>query len=182
MQGISNKAAHTYQFIAFGQKKDTLQVAMASPDDYQAKEAVRFIAAQQGLTADIYYASPESITKAQHQYGDGDVGQALKDFGQEIKQVVGVPKEGNKLHDALAKAPVTKIVAVIIRHAIDGLASDIHIEPSLKQVRVRYRIAGELHTTLLLPIEVQSSLASRIKILANLQVARSGLPQEGASR
>jgi len=79
----------------------------------------------------------------------------------------------------LAEAPVNKMVAVIMRHAIDGAASDIHIEPGAKHLRVRYRIDGQLHTSLLLPASSISALASRLKILANMPVSASNLPQTG---
>jgi hypothetical protein len=113
MEGISAKAADTYQFVAFGIQRGRLQVAMAAPEDFQAQEAVRFIASQRGLKPDIYCASPDAIKRAIA--GDaGDARQALKDFGQEFKRAGDLPRESDKLRSALAKAPITKIVAVII--------------------------------------------------------------------
>jgi type IV pilus assembly protein PilB len=178
MQGISSQAAITYQFVPFAIKEKKLQVAMASPDDYQAQEAVRFIAMQRGLTPDIYCASPDAIARTIQQPA-GDIRQALKDFGREFKLAGDIPPESGRLRDALVKAPVTKIVAVIIRHAIEGTASDIHIEPSSKQVRVRYRIGEQLHTTLLLPAEMMTAIVSRVKVLAGLPINPTGVPQEG---
>jgi type IV pilus assembly protein PilB len=178
MQGVSPQAARTYQFIAFAIEENRLRVAMASPENYQAQEAVRFIAAEQHLTPDIYCASPEAIAKA-FQKPATDIKQALKDFGREFKQAAAMPHENERLRAALAKAPVTKIVAVIIRHAIEGLASDIHIEPGAKEIRVRYRISGQLHTSLLFPAETMTAIASRIKVLAGLPVNAKAGPQEG---
>jgi len=179
MEGISDQAARAYQFVAFGQKDDKLLVALASPEDWQSREAIRFIAAQRRRKIEVYCASPEAIARSLHGAPEDTVRQALQEFGREFRQAKTYPPTGTKLADALVKAPVTKVVAVIMRHAIDGLASDIHIEPGTSQVRVRYRIDGRLHTTLLLPAEVQTGLALRIKSLAGLSVAQSDLPQEG---
>src|SRR4029077_5863514 len=79
----------------------------------------------------------------------------------------------------IEEAPIIKIVEVILSNAIEANASDIHIEPSEKDVRVRYRIDGILHTSLMLPKSVQPSIVTRIKILSNLKIDESRLPQDG---
>src|SRR3989338_1281805 len=76
-------------------------------------------------------------------------------------------------------APVTKIVAVIIRHATEGNASDIHIENTGDRVKVRFRVDGILHTSLFLPIAVYSAVVARIKILANMKLDEKRKPQDG---
>jgi len=179
MRGISERAATTYQFIAFGQRGGQLQIAMASPDNHQALEAVRFIAKKSSLTPEIYCASPENIESALRVPAQEDIKQTLLDFGREVRRAEDIPKDKGKLHQVLVKAPVNKIVAVIIRLAIEGLASDVHIEPGDKEFRVRYRISDKLHTTLLLPMNLLPPITARIKILANIHVASSNLPQEG---
>ncbi len=179
MRGISERAATAYQFIAFRQRGSQLQIAMASPDNHQALEAVRFIAKKSSLTPEIYCASPENIEAALRVPAQENIKQTLLDFGREVRRAEDMPKNKDKLHQVLVKAPVNKIVAVIIRLAIEGLASNIHIEPGDKEFRVRYRINDKLHTTLLLPLNLLSSVTARIKILANIRVALSNLPQEG---
>lgn len=182
MRDISRKAAATYRFIAFDQKDTNLLVAMESPDDFQALEAIKFIAKRKGLTPQIYIASGESIT---HALGGADaveaeIGGALKDFSKELKEAAGVDKGSNtSIERIVEEAPVTKVVAVMIRHAIEGHSSDIHIEPTEKDVRVRYRIDGKLHTSLVLPLKVHAAIISRIKILSNLKIDESRLPQDG---
>ncbi len=79
----------------------------------------------------------------------------------------------------IEEAPIIKIVDVILSNAIEGNASDIHVEPSEKDVRVRYRIDGILHTSLMLPKSIHSAIVSRIKILSNLKIDESRLPQDG---
>ncbi len=76
-------------------------------------------------------------------------------------------------------APVTKIVATILRYAIEGLASDIHVEPMSDKVRVRFRIDGDLHTSLILPVSVHSQVVARIKILSNMKLDERRKPQDG---
>lgn len=179
MHDVSPRAATTYRFIPFSQKKNKLLVAMDSPDDYQAMEAVRFIAKKNNLTPEIYCASSEGITRALSLSAQPNVEQALREFGKEFDKVKAVPKDKTKLKKALEEAPVNKIVAVIVRHAVEGLASDIHIEPNSQELRVRYRINGRLHTTLLLPIKAHPAIVSRIKILSNIHLIKSSIPQEG---
>jgi type IV pilus assembly protein PilB len=76
-------------------------------------------------------------------------------------------------------APVTKIVSTIIRYAIDGHSSDIHIEPTPTKTRVRFRMDGDLHTSLELPVKVHEAVVARIKILAKLRLDEKRKPQDG---
>jgi type II secretory ATPase GspE/PulE/Tfp pilus assembly ATPase PilB-like protein len=76
-------------------------------------------------------------------------------------------------------APVTKVVATILRYAIDGNASDIHIEPNDKKVTVRFRVDGVLQTSLELPKNVQLAVAARIKILSSMRLDERRKPQDG---
>lgn len=180
---VSRKAITTYRFIPFSIRGKSLLVAMDSPHDFQAQEAVKFIARRKGLKPEIYLASSDAIDKA---LGGGaaarvEIGGALAEFSKELEAVGSATKgkESKEIETVTEEAPVTKVVAVIIRHAIEGKASDIHIEPSEKGLRVRYRIDGALHTTLTLPIKVQAAIVSRIKILSNLKIDEQRLPQDG---
>ncbi len=182
MHDISRKAAATYRFVAFDKKGTTLLVAMESPDDFQAAEAVKFIAKRKGLTPQIYLASSDAIDQALGGAGavEAEIGGALKEFSQELKEAGDVEKSpGASIERIVEEAPVTKVVAVMIRHAIEGHSSDIHVEPTEKEVRIRYRIDGKLHTSLVLPLKVHAAIISRIKILSNLKIDESRLPQDG---
>jgi type IV pilus assembly protein PilB len=77
------------------------------------------------------------------------------------------------------EAPISKIVDVILTNAIDSGASDIHVEPTEKDLRIRYRLDGILHETLSLPHTVMGAIVSKVKILANLKIDESRLPQDG---
>jgi type IV pilus assembly protein PilB len=108
------------------------------------------------------------------------VGEALKNI--QIKEDI-LSKPEKQAQEAkpqvIEEAPIIKIVEVILTNAIEGSASDIHIEPSEKDVRVRYRIDGILHTSLMLPRNVLAAIVTRIKILSNLKIDESRLPQDG---
>jgi type IV pilus assembly protein PilB len=185
MRDISRKAAARYRFIAFDRKENALLVAMESPDDFQALEAIKFIAKRKGLSPEIYIASPDGISSALGGAGavEAEIGGALKDFSQELKAVGDAEKgssQGSHMIETIGEeAPVTKVVAVMIRHAVEGHSSDIHIEPTEKEVRIRYRIDGKLHTSLILPLKVHAAIISRIKILSNLKIDEARLPQDG---
>lgn len=184
MENVSRKAATTYHFFAFDQTDKALLVALENPLDFQVQEAVKFVARQRGLTPQIHVAASDAIEK---QLGgsikiQAEIGGAIQEFSQELeaaKSVEAASKNEKDMAHYLEEAPVTKVVAVIIRHAIEGNASDIHIEPTETQLRVRYRIDGDLRTSLLLPKKVHAAILSRIKILANLKIDEARLPQDG---
>ena len=88
-------------------------------------------------------------------------------------------KEKTVKTEVIEEAPIIKIVDVILSNAIEANASDIHIEPSEKDIRVRYRIDGILHTSLMLPKSVHPAIITRIKILTSLKIDESRLPQDG---
>ncbi|MEK7556800.1 MAG: ATPase, T2SS/T4P/T4SS family, partial [Patescibacteria group bacterium] len=184
MADIARKAAATYRFVAFDQQNDKLLVALENPLNFQALEAIKFIARKRGLSPQIYVASAEAIEKI---LGgsikiQAEIGGALQDFSKEVEaaaKVEGASQSEKDIERYLEEAPVTKVVAVMIRHAIEGNASDIHVEPTEKQVRIRYRVDGNLRTSLFLPRKVHAAIVSRIKILSNLKIDETRLPQDG---
>lgn len=182
MRDISRAAAATYRFFVFGEKDKKLQVAMESPDNFQALQAVRFIARKRGLEPEIYLSSQDSIDKVLGMTAElqAEIGGALTEFSRELEDTAQLKgQQEQELERFIEEAPVSKVVAVIIRHAIEGSASDIHIEPTPKELRVRYRIDGKLHTSLLLPMKTHAAFVSRIKILSNLKIDETRLPQDG---
>ena len=182
MREISRQAAATYRFFAFDEKEKKLLVAMAAPDDFQALEAIKFIAKRRGMVPEIYVSSKQAIDARIGGAAEvqAAIGSALRDFSQEVAEAMDIgQKPEQEIEKFVEEAPVTKVVAVIIRHAIEGNASDIHIEPTEKDMRIRYRIDGNLHTSLLLPKRVHAAIVSRVKILSNLKIDESRLPQDG---
>ena len=98
----------------------------------------------------------------------------FEELSKEIKNV----KAGEEAK-IIEDAPVIKIVAVILRNALEGNASDIHIEPMDSTIRVRFRIDGVLQSTLSLPKNLLSAIVTRIKILSEMKIDETRLPQDG---
>jgi len=183
LSAIPVDASRTYNFVAFAKADNTLHIAMAKPDDFQALEALRFLTKNTGARTEIHIASLTSIASALGKAVgglSGEVETAIREFNVEVEEAKKeVVKEDREVEKIVGEAPVTKAVAVIIRHAIDGRASDIHIEPSAENVRARFRVDGVLYTSLILPAKVHDALISRIKILSNLKIDEQRIPQDG---
>jgi len=119
----------------------------------------------------------------------GEVKQAINALESELtKEEEAISQEVRKVSDnddggssgeIVGDAPVTKIVATILRYATEGGASDVHIEPLDKKIRIRFRVDGELHTSLTLPKRVLSAVVARIKILCRMKLDEKRKPQDG---
>lgn len=183
LSAIPIDACRTYTFVPFAREEEIIHVAIAQPDDFQALEALKFLTKKTGLRTEIHIASPTSIAVVLAKAGGGLTGEvetAIREFSTEVEEA---QKEGGgedrEVEKVVGEAPVTKAVAVVIRHAIDGRASDIHIEPLDESVRIRFRVDGVLHTSLILPMRIHDALVSRIKILSNLKIDEQRIPQDG---
>ncbi len=159
----------------------TLQVALDNPQDFQAMQALEFMAADRHWTLRYVVVPSSQLDKLM---------QKVKGLGAEVATALvqakgkfskeGEKDEGlGKLEEVIKGAPVSRMVSVIMRHAVEGGASDIHIEPFGGESRVRYRIDGVLRTSLTLPIYVHAALVSRLKVLANLKIDETRVPQDG---
>lgn len=182
---ISEESARKYRMVVFEREGSIIRVAIANPQDIDALNVLRFITERENLDPEIYVATPEIIDGMLEKYGTAEkmVEEALhslqeEDTGTEAqkeKAEESVEEMRSIIHDA----PIAKLVQVIIRHAIEGRASDIHIEPIEKQYRVRFRVDGILHSSLTLPKDVGMAVVSRIKILSNLKIDEKRKPQDG---
>jgi len=103
---------------------------------------------------------------------------AVKDEISTLEDTDGKPEVGN-LRSVSEEAPVIKLVNMIITKAVNERVSDIHIEPQEKDVRIRYRVDGVLHEVMKSPKHIQTGVISRLKIMANLDIAESRIPQDG---
>lgn len=176
-----------YKMIPFEQTGHDLKIALTDPTNIQALEALEFLGQKNNYAVHIYVASTSSIISFVEGGGrniDSVVGEALLDIEKKDKfeateKNTKDPQQPAQQVQGSEEAPIVKIVDVILSNAIDASASDIHIEPSENDVRVRYRIDGILHTSLRLPKNVLSAIVSRIKILSNLKIDESRLPQDG---
>lgn len=180
---IPQESRNFYNVAPFEAQGSTLKVAINDPANMQALEALEFLGQKQNLQIQLFLASMSSLEVAMGKKKNlsSVVGQALKDIQQKdaIEKTGPIAPKVPKQQAVIQDAPIIKIVDVILSNAIEASASDIHIEPSDTDVRVRYRIDGILHTSLMLPKSVHSAIISRIKILSNLKIDETRLPQDG---
>ena len=183
LKNIPEESAKFYQAVPLGEKDGMLEVGMVNPDDVNAQEALKFIASRLGVPFRIYLLTPSDLKAVLAEYKGlgGEVTGALSEFERELEaeaiKVAG--KTDKEVEKIVEEAPITKMVAVILRHAVEGRASDIHIEPGEGKLRVRFRVDGVLYTSLLLPADVHAAIVSRIKVMSNLKIDETRIPQDG---
>lgn len=138
----------------------------------------------ENLQVKYFIVSPSGFKNAFKQYGalKQEAEEALAGVFRTVLDVEKKPEKAGGVQGIIRSAPVSKMVLVIIRHAIDGRASDIHIEPQVSETRIRYRVDGILHTSLVLPKYIHSAIVARIKVLANLKLDETRKPQDGRIR
>lgn len=177
---IPKESITFYNLAPFEFKDNVLKVGVTDPTNLQALQALEFVGQKQGVQVQIYLASRSSIDVmvGRSKNLTSVVGEALQDF-QVQRDKETAPKTQSQAQSNIEGAPIVRIVDVILSNAIEANASDIHIEPSDTDVRVRYRIDGILHTSLMLPKHVHPAIISRLKILSNLKIDESRLPQDG---
>ena len=173
-----------YNVVPFEIKNEVLSVAMLDPQDINALNALRFVGESSGLGIATYLTTKEILDDMKGIYKSdfsvvNDAAKLLNAENAENHIETSVEKSSDNV---LSEAPITKLVEVIISHAIDGRASDIHIEPSDTEYRIRYRVDGSLHVGLVLPKSVGPAVVSRIKILSNLKIDEKRKPQDGRFR
>lgn len=175
LQIIPEPIAKKYSIVAFEKDGNNLKVAMKNPEDLQT---IDFIRKKTGLKIIPCLTNEESIKLILKQYE-----KSLKaEFGDIISKNsddVQPGEETDDLEKIAQDLPIVRIVDTLLKHAILQSASDIHIEPDEKEVRVRYRIDGVLHDAMTLPRQVMEGLVARIKVLSSLKLDEHRLPQDG---
>ncbi len=187
LEFIPEETAQKYRMAPFKRDGEVLSVAVVNPQDFEALNVLRFLSEKENLSIDTYLVSEEVLEDIVKHYAGTD--QALKDA---ILSIKGRDDEDDAaaVHDSISEkdkelfrdAPIAKLVEVIIKHALDGKASDVHIEPVEGSYRVRFRVDGVLHASLVFPIDVGRAVVSRIKILSNLKIDEQRKPQDGRFR
>ena len=188
-----DSAAH-YFFVPIGFSEGILEVGIIDPENIQAMDALQFISAKIGTPFKIFLISKSDYVNAMGSYKgiSSQVEEALDELNKDevidtksLNEAVVLDKDIKNIKSGdetkiVEDAPVIKIVAVILRNAIEGGASDIHIENTGDKVKVRYRVDGTLHTTIVLPPNVYSGVVARIKILSKLRLDEKRKPQDGS--
>lgn len=197
---IPEESAKHYRFVPLAVQDGVLSVGMADTDNLQAVDALNFITRATGMPFTIAKISEPDLEKVLAMYRglSGQVEEAVSDLETERKDesktslgeedlkpldlatITPAVNEDASFTGAIQEdAPTVKIVSTILRYAIDGRASDIHIEPSGSGVRVRYRVDGELHTSVVLPSKTHRALVARIKVLSSIRLDEQRKPQDG---
>jgi type IV pilus assembly protein PilB len=176
--------AKRHGVFAVDRRGDRLIVAMPDPSNVVAIDDIRLLS---GLEVEIIIASPDDVARLQSKFGG-----VIADFDEMLKAQMGEASAAevvdevsteeltlDRLRLMTEEAPVVRIVNQIISQAIKAGASDIHMEPHRRDVKIRFRVDGLLQDIMAPPKQVQAALISRVKILANLDIAERRLPQDG---
>ncbi len=178
-----------YRFVPLEVNNNVIEIGIIDPENVKAMDVLTFIAAKINKPFKLFLISIATYNKILGVY-DGltdEVGKALSELDAEIASSKNndifnqkeINKKKAKESKIIVDAPIIKIVAVILRHATEGNASDIHIENIGDSIKVRFRVDGILHTSIVLPISVFSGIVARIKILSKLRLDEKRKPQDG---
>jgi type IV pilus assembly protein PilB len=178
---IPVEIAQKYQIVPVNRAGSTLIIAMSDPSNIFAIDDIKFMT---GYNVEVVVASETAIKSAIDKYYDQSA--SLADVMSDLDSMVDLEVIGDdedvdvsSLERATEDAPVVKLVNLILTDAIKKKASDIHIEPYERMFRVRYRIDGVLYEVMKPPMKLKNAITSRIKIMAELDIAERRLPQDG---
>ena len=188
---ISEDSAAHYHFAPFELNSGVLEVGVTDPENMEAMDALQFISSKLGIPFKIFLISKSDYEGIMQTYKSisPQVNEALIELDKERTSDAENPdkksfaKKDEKPIDEekiVEDAPIIKIVDVILKNALEGNASDIHIENTGEKVKVRFRVDGILHTTIVLPTNVYSGIIARIKILGKLRLDEKRKPQDGS--
>jgi type IV pilus assembly protein PilB len=181
---IPEETARNYGVAPISITDNLFVVGMLHPDNAKAQDAVKFVARQNHLNLGVYLIS----------YGDWEaVVRRYSPYRSEIAKAVQSlnVKEGASSQTAVdlaaatrgdEDAPIIKIVADTLKEAVYGRASDVHIEPEEKFLRIRFRIDGDLRQVASLPVELAQPVISRVKVISSLKIDETRIPQDGRFR
>ncbi len=183
---VPEHIARLYNLIPISRFGNTITVAVSDPLNIFALDDLKALT---GCNIDIVLSPDEEILRSiETQYGLGskDMEQILDDASQQAQEdrpgVELVRQEEIELSNALeesGKAPIVKLVDLMLNQALKKRASDIHIEPEHGCLRIRYRIDGALHDVFKIPKAKQNAVLARLKIISNLDITENRIPQDG---
>ncbi len=171
---ISATVARRYQALPIGWEGSKLLLAMADPSNVFAVDDIRTITKSD---VKVVVATREAIFEAieRHNRMDSDAENISAQAASEYE----AEEDLSNIKEATEDAPLVKLVNMLITQAVADRASDIHIEPGERDLRVRYRIDGVLHEVMRPPKSIQSGILSRLKIMADINIAERRIPQDG---
>lgn len=184
---VPAETIRNYKIVPISRSGDMLIVGMVNPDDSKAQEAIKFVAKQLRIDLGVYLVNQsawEAILRRYSPYS-GEVENAVRSLNIDSKSAGDqriTQLEGASTGSTSEDAPIIRIVATTLKEAVWQKSSDIHIEPQRDRLRVRFRIDGELQEASSMPIALHQSIISRIKVLSNLKIDETRIPQDGRFR
>jgi type IV pilus assembly protein PilB len=183
---IPQDTAVRYQIVPLSRVGSTLTIAMTDPTNVFAMDDIKFMT---GFNVEPVVASEAAIAEAISKFYGGaqseeELSKVMKDLSEDDDADLELAAEAeemnqNELARAAEEAPIIKLVNLILTDSLKRGASDIHIEPYEKEMRVRFRIDGILHAVMSPPMKLRDAITSRIKIMAKLDISEKRLPQDG---
>jgi type IV pilus assembly protein PilB len=172
---------HKHHLVPVNLVRSTLTLAMADPSNLVAINEVKFLT---GYDVKIAVAASSAVQRAIERYYDSAVNydQVLNELGggEDVQLVQGEEEVSlQDLERATEEAPVVRLVNALLTDAIKKRASDVHVEPYEKMLRVRFRIDGVLYEVMQPPVKLKNAMTSRIKVMASLDIAERRMPQDG---
>jgi type IV pilus assembly protein PilB len=183
---IPQDTAVRYQIVPLSRVGSTLTIAMTDPTNVFAMDDIKFMT---GFNVEPVVASEAAINEAISKfYGDvqsvEELTKVMKDLTGEENADLELAAEEQEmdlaaLERAAEEAPIIKLVNLVLTNAVKSGASDIHIEPYEKELRVRFRVDGILQEVMGPPLKLRDAITSRVKIMAKLDISEKRLPQDG---
>jgi len=182
---IPQDTALRYQVIPLSRVGSVLTIAMTDPTNVFAMDDIKFMT---GFNVEPVVASESAIGEAITRFyggSDGDseeLSKMMKDLVEDEELELAAEEaelDAASLEKAAEEAPIIKLVNLILTDSVKRGASDIHIEPYETEMRVRFRVDGQLQTVMSPPLRLKDAMTSRIKIMAKLDIAEKRLPQDG---
>ncbi|MEE9268965.1 MAG: type IV-A pilus assembly ATPase PilB [Candidatus Krumholzibacteria bacterium] len=175
---IPADVATKFQVVPVGREGRVLTVAMANPDNIFAIDDIKFIT---GLEVRPVVATESAIRRTiDRLYDSADsLASVMRDMEEDFEIVEDYDDDIAEEEELASDAPIVKLVNSMISDAVSKNASDIHVEPYEKSMRVRFRIDGMLHEMMSPPFKMKGAILSRLKIMAELDIAEKRVPQDG---
>lgn len=180
---VPENSAKLYQIIAFDKKDSEIFIGVVNPQNTNLEEILGFLRNSLKLEPKIFVISIEDFFKALRYYHNFSA--ELRSFVEQFRKGKPISEEETTFFGETASAqdaPVIRIAELIIREAVNSFASDIHLEPLMDRMRLRFRLNGELKTVGYLPKDLHYQIANRIKVLSKLKLDETRIPQDGRIR
>ncbi|MEX0833192.1 MAG: ATPase, T2SS/T4P/T4SS family [Actinomycetota bacterium] len=172
---LPESVSRRYRALPIGERDGKLLVAMSDPANVYALDDIRIIT---GRDVQPVVSTAADIDMALRRFSGLD--QQVEELAEEVAEGAEVESGGFEQQEKESdEAPIIKLVNAIMSQAVGDRASDVHIEPTEKDVRIRFRVDGVLHEVMHSPKRIQGGLISRLKVMAEMDIAEKRIPQDG---